>query len=338
MSKAHKASFTMRLPGPRVVVILSFMDFSRICQMGAVIIGIIMFPVDAFAWGPGAHIDFSMQVLSGAVALSPVMRKLLQKYSSEFLYGSLAADAVVGKNRAADHDHCHSWKVGRALLKDAQKAGGRIEAFILGYYSHLAADIVAHNHFVPGRLVACYRARLAGHLYWEVQLDHKLLQDNQTVRATNFEISKLRIKELDKFLFGRIKPTLFSHRVSKEIYHQSLAMQRRKPWQGALRRVDSRSKMPISQGEIERWRTASVAIMALALNDPFSKKLEEMDPTGRSSLHSAMHQRRMLKHKHSRHEEIEPFEIHEGKRALRLTHPPTSLLPNDYLTPPMRYR
>jgi hypothetical protein len=275
-----------------------------------VLVGIVFFPRDAFAWGPVAHIDFSMQLLAGVMTLTPAIKALIKRYPTDFIYGSLAADSVLGKNLASSLTHCHGWAVALKLLTEAKNTGERYEAFVLGYLNHLGADVVAHNHYVPNRMIAHYRSKGIGHLYWEARFDNKLLATNSKVRDTWNRLSDMRFPEFDLFLANRLEPTLFSNQLSSRIYHRSLGIQRNRPWQGILSRIDARSKLPISSDEVLRWRVVSVAMAAMALNKPWSRELQEHDPTGRHALDSALEHRRMLRRRHKRR--------YPGKRLAKL--------------------
>ena len=263
-----------------------------------IVLGILLFPTDAFAWGPVAHIDFSLQLLAGAAVIAPAIREFIQCFSKEFIYGSLAADAIVGKNLASERHHCHSWTVARNLLLEAKLEGDERHAFVLGYLSHLAEDVIAHNHFVPHRLVANYRAKGVGHLYWEARFDKRLLTENPGLKDVWEEISTCRFPKHDQFLADRLKPTLFSNFMSTRIYRGSLGVQRRKPWQETLNHIDTRSKIPLGGREISKWRTVSTSLAAQALNDPWSPVLDEFDPTGRDALKNAISHRRLLRRRY----------------------------------------
>jgi hypothetical protein len=256
-------------------------------------LGLLLFPLDALAWGPVAHIDFGMQLLGGAAILAPALRRLLARHPLDFIYGALAADAVVGKNLADRADHCHDWSVARGLLADAR--GEHLRAFAYGYLAHLAEDVVAHNHFVPERLVACYRTRGLGHLYWEARCDQKLLAASPRTRAAWRDVSRLRFKEHDAMLAGRLVPTIFSTPVSSRIYKGALGLQLRGPWRAALGRIDANSRATLAKDEMELWRALSVEMARRALSDPESEELSRFDPTGIEALARARAKRRLLR-------------------------------------------
>jgi hypothetical protein len=52
-----------------------------------------------------------------------------------------------------------------------QAATDAERAFALGYLSHLAADTIAHNHYVPYHLARYARSKGPRALYWEMRAD-----------------------------------------------------------------------------------------------------------------------------------------------------------------------
>jgi hypothetical protein len=296
----------------------------RIFGMLAVLIGIIFYPTDAFAWGPVAHIDFSLQILCGAAALAPSIHALISRRRNDFIYGNLAADAVVGKNFAARLAHSHSWNIARELLAEARQTGEDLEAFMLGYVAHLGADVIAHNHFVPFRLVDHYQKKGVGHLYWEARFDQKLLRENPNILCTWRELAKTRFLKHDRFLAVRLAPTVFSNTLSTQIYHRSLGVQCRRPWQNALERNDNNSSLKLRCKEMLKWRAVSVAMAAQALNDPLSDELDFLDPTGLGALSSALSHRRLLRRRFRRSSQDAYWRVLMDKKrpAFTSTYPP----------------
>ena len=133
---------------------------------------VLLVPSDAQAWAPLAHLNFSAQALASLGSVQPGLRAVLEDFGNEFLYGSLAADIVVGKNMARFLYHCHNWRVGFNVAKHARPGGE--QAFALGFLSHLAADAVAHNYFVPFKTVASFHKANTRHTYWELRYDQRM--------------------------------------------------------------------------------------------------------------------------------------------------------------------
>lgn len=133
---------------------------------------ILLVPSDAQAWAPLAHLNFSAQALANLGVVQPGLRGVLQDFANEFLYGSLAADIVVGKNMARYLYHCHNWRVGFNVVRHARPGGE--QAFALGFLSHLAADTVAHNYYVPFKTVSSFHKANTRHTYWELRYDQRM--------------------------------------------------------------------------------------------------------------------------------------------------------------------
>jgi len=151
------------------------MSSSRIlalASLSALAVAILAWPSDAQAWGPLAHLSFSAQALQNLGVVQSPVRALLQDFANEFLYGSLAADIVVGKNMARYLYHCHNWRVGFNVFRQARP--GAEQAFALGFLAHLSADTVAHNYFVPFKTVASFHKASTRHAYWELRYDQRM--------------------------------------------------------------------------------------------------------------------------------------------------------------------
>src|SRR5262249_46682641 len=110
-----------------------------------VLIVYLLLPATAYAWGPGAHMSYALYPLANAAVLAPSIRALLKKHAETFLYGTIAADIILGKKFAGELYHCHHWDVALPLLDRAED--DRERAFIYGYLGHLSVDTVAHNFF-----------------------------------------------------------------------------------------------------------------------------------------------------------------------------------------------
>ncbi len=124
----------------------------------------------AFAWGPGVHTVIALRSLEGANNIFSAIGAIILSNPLEYLYGSLAADFFLMKGRLKSTRHAHHWEGGFALLKEANTE--KEKAYAYGFLAHLAADVIAHNIFIPN-LVHIFRNKRGGaHLYWEVRADY----------------------------------------------------------------------------------------------------------------------------------------------------------------------
>jgi len=265
-----------------------------------IIVGLLLLPSNALAWGPAAHLDFALQTLAAPALLTPSVLQLLRRHRMDFFHGTLAADIIVGKNRAAAHDHSHGWRVARELLRLAETEGAPRHAFMLGYIHHLGADIVAHNHVIPELLVHHFRVKSAGHLYFESRVDQQLLILTPGVDAIWHETAALDFREHDSFLNENLVATIFSNRVSSALYRSNLDLQRAAPWRLALARIEKHSRIRIDSQALFRWRKLAIYCAARAVLNPWSPRLDRLDPTGHDALKTAEGARKTLRREFKR--------------------------------------
>jgi hypothetical protein len=130
---------------------------------------VFLHPEQAMAWGPGIHTITALTTLQSLGHIPPAIAAILGAHSGEYLYGCLSADFFIGKGRSKRAGHPHNWEGGFRFLREAGDA--REAAYAYGFLSHLAADVVAHNFFIPSLIISCAKRRM-GHLYWEVNSDY----------------------------------------------------------------------------------------------------------------------------------------------------------------------
>jgi hypothetical protein len=122
---------------------------TKLCARLAWLLPIALFSEDALAWGLCTHIYFS-QLLIWAIPLADSrFRRAVARLPGLMLAGACLPDvSLVGKHvGAAALNTTHQWSAAQRLLAAARDDESR--ALSLGYASHLLADIIAHNHFVP---------------------------------------------------------------------------------------------------------------------------------------------------------------------------------------------
>jgi len=126
-------------------------------------------PSVALAWGPGVHMAVGNEVLQLLHLLPAGVAAILWKHRRDFLFGNIAADVVVGKRLSRVKQACHHWETGLSMLEEARTK--RARAFAYGYLTHLAADTVAHNKYVPRQALVTRAGVHLAHLYWEMRAD-----------------------------------------------------------------------------------------------------------------------------------------------------------------------
>lgn len=256
-------------------------------------------PDQAFAWGPLAHLEFSRTALSELhLVSSPALRQLLQKCTQEFLYGSLAADIIVGKNLARYAVHCHNWKVGWGVFEKAR--GEPQQAFALGFLAHLAADTVAHNYFVPWKTVQGFPVRGTGHAYWEVRYDRLL--DGELFRVAR-AVTRRSFRRHDDFLKEALVGSyVLPFPVSKGMFGRMLGAARMETWQqvsGIWARERQGFDLSLPREEVDDLRALAVRRIVGMIDGLEASESNRADPTGGRNLHLAFELRQRLRRAHT---------------------------------------
>ncbi|MCG6878784.1 MAG: zinc dependent phospholipase C family protein [Deltaproteobacteria bacterium] len=127
-------------------------------------------PENALAWGPGVHTAIALGSLDAASQFLPSIGRIITAFPIEYLYGSLSADFFIGKAKKKRSGAPHNWEGGFKFLGDA--GDDREMSYAFGFLSHLAADVIAHNYFIPNLTSAYPGKRKMGHLFWEIRSDY----------------------------------------------------------------------------------------------------------------------------------------------------------------------
>ncbi|MEX1025219.1 MAG: zinc dependent phospholipase C family protein [Planctomycetota bacterium] len=235
------------------------------------------------SWGPGMHLAFGSFVLREARRRLPARTaNLLRSERDAFLYGNVAADIISIKGWGGHHNHCHRWTIVDEMLEAAETPQQR--AFALGYQAHLAADTIAHNHYVPYHLARYARSKGFGHMYWEMRADSFVsetvwrlatrLKDNSDLRAMDALVMR--------FVPKRVLPDM----ANRMLFDHVLMVAQRDTWRRAVERVHEASSAPLDSAFLTEFRDASLERILLTLDGP-PHALAHVDPTGREAQSAA---------------------------------------------------
>ncbi len=248
-------------------------------------------PDHAFAWAPTTHLEVGITVLNNLSLLAPPVKELIEKFPFDYLYGNISADIVIGKKYAGKLKNCHNWNVGFKVFDKASSPSQK--AFALGYLSHLAADTIAHNYYIPERMVLSFSTRTLRHAYWELRF-------GSFVEREIWQLPKMIAKDVhkdnDKLLkFVFENNHLLSFKTNKTIFSSILLIKRMNSWHRMMNSLSSRSKWVLKQEEKDKYfQLAFTAVSDLLTLWGEAPCLNE-DPTGWEQLKKAKTWRRKLK-------------------------------------------
>ncbi len=284
---------------------------------------VLLLPSDAVAWGPVTHIVHGTTVLTKLADLPKVLQELLSANAGGYLYGCIGADIIQAKAYTKSLvTHCHSWPVAWNLVKRAESE--REQAFAWGYMTHLAADILAHNHFVPSSLLRSFDAPTLGHAYWEARADS--LQGKAYPDKVK-EILRDDYEDCDALVERAIDHTLFSFKTNKRIFDSLMGLSKLEQWQRFVRTVGYRSRFPLAVETVDRYNAACCAAALDVMVHAHESYTQRQDATGREVLRRSSvlgRKLRLLKRSGRLTTEIESAVIDEFESALPDDVPPAS--------------
>jgi hypothetical protein len=234
---------------------------------------VALLPTDAWAWSPGTHIFLGQAVLANLSLLPQTIAAALQAFPLDFLYGSIAADTSFAKKYVPAGRHSHSWHVGDEIVDLAGTEP--LRAFGLGYLAHLAADVVAHNYFVPRQLVLTSSTRALGHSYWEARFDMHVGEDSAR-RAK--EVIGLDHSANDEHLDRIISPTIFSLRTSRRLFRGMVLLTDLTDWQRVVQMAAENSRWDLPEHDVERHMGAAFDLVMDFLVSGTGAQARRYDP------------------------------------------------------------
>ena len=248
---------------------------------------LVLTPADLWAWTPGTHVFLGDAVLRNLSLLPPHSAELLAAFPSDFLYGSIAADTSIAKKYAAVGRHCHSWNIGMEIRDEAENDA--LKAFSLGYLAHLAADVVAHNFFVPRQLAVTSSTTALGHSYWESRIDTHI-GDIWPRRAR--ELLLMDHGHSDGHLDRILSPTLFGNATNRRIFRGMVRVTDSDSWQRIFQLVSVNSRWDLSDADVARYLTRSYDYIIDLFNRWDQSEPFALDPSGDEPLRTAKKVRR----------------------------------------------
>ncbi len=256
----------------------------------AIALALILCPSTLWAWTPGTHVFLGDALLRNLALLPSTIAELLAAFPADFLYGSIAADTSIAKKYAEVGRHCHSWRIGIEIHDEA--ADPQLRAFSLGYIAHLAADVVAHNFFVPRQLAVTSSTTALGHSYWESRIDTHL-GDRWPRRAR--DLLFLDHSRADSHLDRILSPTLFGTPTNRRIFRGMVYVTDTDSWQRIFQLVSEKSRWDLSDAEVGKYMTRSFDYIVDVMSNWDGSEAFTFDPSGDEPLRSAKKVRRLAK-------------------------------------------
>lgn len=254
------------------------------------ILCLLVLPSNAFAWGAGIHLQLGSAVLENLSAITPAVAAVIGEFPRDFLYGCIAADITIGKKFTHYLQHCHRWQVGLRVLQNAEMPQQKACAY--GYLSHLAADTVAHNYFVPFKMMGSFASLTLKHTYWEMRFETFVERE---IWETGMIVARENYRSNDALLRRVISETLFSFGTNKRIFNSILLVSRMEKWQQVIRTITDSSRYALDENDREEYMALAQEAVFDFLQNLETSRSFRADPTGERALAAAEVVRRNLR-------------------------------------------
>jgi hypothetical protein len=231
-----------------------------------------------------------LNVLSHLEALEPTVAAIIGNHPFDFLYGAIAADITLGKKFTHYLQHCHRWRIGHKVL---DKAGDQAEqACAYGYLSHLAADCIAHNYYVPYKVMRSFPSLTLKHAYWEMRFENYV---GKEVWETGKKVAREHFDKNDQLLRKVLSDTIFSFATNKRIFNSILLVSRLEKWQSLLQTLSETSRYALDDTDREEYMQLAQEAVFDFLNNDQQSRYFHADPTGEKALATAEAVRKNLR-------------------------------------------
>ncbi|HSJ14951.1 MAG TPA: zinc dependent phospholipase C family protein [Longimicrobiales bacterium] len=262
---------------------------SLLGALGCALLLLGFLPDAAAAFGPATHIYIGRHLLDVLALVPDTVGALLRAYPQSFLYGSVAADISFAKKYVPAGRHCHFWHVGEEILEAAEN--DRLRAVAYGYLSHLAADTIAHNFFVPRQLLLTSSTKALGHGYWEHRLDTQLGEPfGNIAREVVLEYDH---SEADHLFDSVLSGTIFSFETNRRIFRGMIRAQDNDRWKAIFDRVLQNSRWDLAPETIDEYTALAFDFVVDYLQRGRDSVAAGFDPVGDFNLTLAKKVRRL---------------------------------------------
>lgn len=233
----------------------------------------------AWAWGPGIHTAIACTMLNDLSSILPSIASTIQSFPLEYIYGNMAADFFLGKGQKKRNGHSHNWATGLNMLNEARDE--KEAAYTYGFLSHLAADIVAHNYFVPDLIHRLSAWKKMGHVYSEALADRSM--GPFYMRMARDVLSTERLG-CDRLLRSAVTRNRRGLRAKKHIFTQTVKISDYLYYLPQIPSLNKKSRYRISQDYLKVMTELSCRLVKHILSYPYTSPCLAYDPIGSRNI------------------------------------------------------
>jgi len=248
-----------------------------------ILVLLVLAPADAYAWGPITHLQVGRMLLESCRDFLTSAAPAILDYPLSYLYGCVAPDRFIAKNLKKYEDHTHNWDQAFNMLRFAGTT--ELKAFTLGYLSHLACDVVAHNLYVPSKIMLTRGMANRRHSYWELRFDER-----QPTEA--WELARLTENVPGEELLNRYmgmfqSPSLFSYETNINLTRKAFRVMESDRMRRVIALINGRRTEAFDDREVQEYVELSMTCVRDVLENRQTSRCCAADPSGRARIRHA---------------------------------------------------
>jgi hypothetical protein len=239
------------------------------------VLAVLSLAETTYAWGLATHVELAETLLNNSAILASAVGAVLLRYRKDFILGNLLADVMIAKKISQRRRASHHWTGGLRLLANADH--DKTRAFAYGFLTHLAADTVAHNQFIPQQIARTGSRTMLGHFYWEVMAD-------QLINPANRKIIRKLLKNPypihQQSIESHLYPPMKWFGFNKSVFTHVNRLANGKKFAMAMKFCHELSLYPLDKRDLQKYMSsASDRMLDIVLKGKNSSLLHE-DPNG----------------------------------------------------------
>ena len=246
------------------------------------ILFVALFPNDAFAWSHVTHIQLARTILETQRDFLAMFAGCILQFPQAFWYGCVAPDRFLAKNLKQPREHTHGWSRAFAMFRAA--GSDELKSFSYGYLAHLAADVVAHNVFVPAKIMQ-EGATSRRHAYWELRFEK--YQPQEAWKLAH-EVQAYPDQELfNHFMEMFQSPSLFSFNINMRLTRQAFRFLGTPSAQRFVKRIGRRTAPSLEEQEVQLYTRLCVECILDVIRYGEYGRCADVDPSGLERIQHA---------------------------------------------------
>jgi hypothetical protein len=243
---------------------------------------VALIPGEALAWSHVTHTQLGRIILAAHRDFLSMFAGCVLQFPRAFWYGCIAPDRFLAKNLKQPREHTHGWS--RAFTMFQASGTDELRSFSYGYLAHLAADVVAHNVFVPAKVMG-ESATSRRHAYWELRFEKHQPQEAWQLAH---EIQDFPEQDpLNHFMQMFQSPSLFSFNTNMQLTRKAFRFLGTTPGQRLVRRMGRRTAPSLEEQEVELYTDLCIECILDVIRYGQYGRCADIDPSGLERIRHA---------------------------------------------------